>query len=194
MPTCPNCGTIVLEGEPYCSHCGATFVWNDNEEDDFESQGGRQHREYLTPYDIDFFNELYNSTELSVAKINEMYDGVIDIQNRFSCKLGDIELIGEILLFKFPIENEYYDLTLRATCNINTSYGFNFFEDIQLGDFSKLYKNQDFRKIVREKEAELELPFKGCRARILGNEIYVSATFGEGYYLNVNLEKMCFEI
>ena len=194
MPTCPNCGTIVLEGEPYCSHCGTTFVWYDDEEDAFESQEGKWHREYLTPYDIDFFNELYNSTDLSFGKINEMYEGVIDIQNRFSCKLGDVELIGETLLFKFPIKNEYYDLTLRATCNINTSYGFNFFEDIQLGDFSKLYKNQEFRKIVREKEAELGLKFKGCRARILGNEIYVSATFGESYYLNVNLEKMCFEI
>ena len=61
MPTCPNCGTIVLEGEPYCSHCGATFVWYDDEDDAFESPEGKWHREYITPYDIDFFNELYNS-------------------------------------------------------------------------------------------------------------------------------------
>ena len=25
MPTCPNCGSIVMEGDPYCSHCGAHF-------------------------------------------------------------------------------------------------------------------------------------------------------------------------
>ena len=28
MPTCPNCGSIVMEGDPYCSHCGAHFKWN----------------------------------------------------------------------------------------------------------------------------------------------------------------------
>ena len=28
MPTCSNCGSIVMEGDPYCSHCGAHFKWN----------------------------------------------------------------------------------------------------------------------------------------------------------------------
>ena len=36
MPTCPNCGSIVMEGDPYCSHCGAHFKWSGiDEEDDF---------------------------------------------------------------------------------------------------------------------------------------------------------------
>lgn len=25
MATCPNCGEIVMEGDPYCSNCGATL-------------------------------------------------------------------------------------------------------------------------------------------------------------------------
>lgn len=33
MPVCPNCGEIVMEGDPYCSHCGATFIWDDDEYD-----------------------------------------------------------------------------------------------------------------------------------------------------------------
>ena len=28
MPMCPNCGSIVMEGDPYCSHCGAHFKWS----------------------------------------------------------------------------------------------------------------------------------------------------------------------
>lgn len=32
MATCPNCGSIVMEGDPYCSHCEATFRWSDDEE------------------------------------------------------------------------------------------------------------------------------------------------------------------
>ena len=27
MPTCPNCGEIIMEGDPYCSHCGTAFMW-----------------------------------------------------------------------------------------------------------------------------------------------------------------------
>ena len=32
MATCPNCGEIVMEGDPYCSNCGCTFSWIDDEE------------------------------------------------------------------------------------------------------------------------------------------------------------------
>ena len=33
MPTCPNCGSIVMEGDPYCSHCGAHFKWSGLDDD-----------------------------------------------------------------------------------------------------------------------------------------------------------------
>ena len=34
VATCPNCGSIVMEGDPYCEHCGTTFEWDDDEYDD----------------------------------------------------------------------------------------------------------------------------------------------------------------
>lgn len=34
MATCPNCGSIVMEGDPYCSHCGAHFRWDDIDDDE----------------------------------------------------------------------------------------------------------------------------------------------------------------
>ena len=34
MPTCPNCGEIVMNGDPYCPHCGATLRWISDEEDE----------------------------------------------------------------------------------------------------------------------------------------------------------------
>ena len=42
MATCPDCGEIVMEGDPYCSNCGATFSWSDDEDDrdDYYSGGG----------------------------------------------------------------------------------------------------------------------------------------------------------
>jgi hypothetical protein len=34
MPTCPNCREIVMEGDPYCPHCGAHFKWSYFDEED----------------------------------------------------------------------------------------------------------------------------------------------------------------
>lgn len=34
MANCPDCGSIVMEGDPYCSHCGAHIVWIDDDSDD----------------------------------------------------------------------------------------------------------------------------------------------------------------
>lgn len=34
MANCPDCGSIVMEGDPYCSHCGAHLVWIDDDNDD----------------------------------------------------------------------------------------------------------------------------------------------------------------
>ena len=39
MPTCPNCGSVVMEGDPYCSHCGAHFKWS-NTDDNVADYGG----------------------------------------------------------------------------------------------------------------------------------------------------------
>lgn len=34
MPTCPNCGEIVMNGDPYCPNCGTIFQSRYKEEDD----------------------------------------------------------------------------------------------------------------------------------------------------------------
>lgn len=44
MATCPNCEELVMDGDPYCSHCGATFRWID--EDD-EEDCSRLREEYI---------------------------------------------------------------------------------------------------------------------------------------------------
>lgn len=39
MNTCPDCGTLVMEGDPYCSHCGAHLLWSDDEYESGEEYG-----------------------------------------------------------------------------------------------------------------------------------------------------------
>lgn len=37
MAMCPNCGQIIMNGDPYCSHCGTALNWS---ADDSSSRGG----------------------------------------------------------------------------------------------------------------------------------------------------------
>ena len=39
MPTCPDCGSIIMEGDPYCPHCGAHLSWSDEDETQYYSNG-----------------------------------------------------------------------------------------------------------------------------------------------------------
>ena len=54
MPTCPNCGSIVMEGDPYCSHCGAHFKWNFTveEEDSYDENVSSSHYAPSPAYDV----------------------------------------------------------------------------------------------------------------------------------------------
>ena len=33
MPTCRDCESIIMEGDPYCPYCGAHINWNQNTEE-----------------------------------------------------------------------------------------------------------------------------------------------------------------
>lgn len=35
MHTCPNCGSLVSEGNPYCSHCGAHLQLDFDDENEY---------------------------------------------------------------------------------------------------------------------------------------------------------------
>ena len=34
MAMCPDCGNMIMEGDPYCEHCGAHLSWSDEPEGD----------------------------------------------------------------------------------------------------------------------------------------------------------------
>ena len=68
MATCPNCGELVMDGDPYCSHCGSTFIWS--EEDD-EDEYNQLREEYIarkrTESQID--NRNYKKALMTISSI-----------------------------------------------------------------------------------------------------------------------------
>ena len=90
MATCPDCGEIVMEGDPYCSNCGATFRWIDDD-DDSDSYAGRSYSPPpLSPEELlastarsynDYINRAREATEK--AEIIRLYGYAIDEGNRY---------------------------------------------------------------------------------------------------------------
>ena len=70
MPTCPNCGEIVMNGDPYCSHCGATFRWDD---------------------DIDFGDYSYGSKSAEDSPVYDWpFDGIRELSEEEYAKLKPV--------------------------------------------------------------------------------------------------------
>ena len=78
MATCPNCGEIVMEGDPYCSNCGCTFSWIDDEEDipkdsrprDLRKEAWRLFEEGRKHEALDRINEAIELDDSSAAFYN----------------------------------------------------------------------------------------------------------------------------
>ena len=66
MATCPNCGEIVMNGDPYCTNCGATLRWTFDDEEDFESPSENE--------DSDDLNKLYDLMVKSDMTTDERFD------------------------------------------------------------------------------------------------------------------------
>lgn len=56
MYTCPNCGSPVLEGDPYCQHCGSHLSWI-GQTDDFESNDYNLDDDDIRTFFIDNFEK-----------------------------------------------------------------------------------------------------------------------------------------
>ena len=52
MATCPNCGEIVMNGDPYCTNCGTTFRWYFDDEDEYEIDEEDNSQDLIKAFDL----------------------------------------------------------------------------------------------------------------------------------------------
>lgn len=196
MPNCPNCGEIVMEGDPYCSHCGAHFIWDFDDEDDYERDSHqseleriKQQRKNEYPYNDDFFNDLYHEGVLEIA-IDRMSDGIEDLKRKFGVELKDVSIYNDIVHFELFKRDKYFDATLRASFDLSTSFNdVIFYRDIVTPDFSRLYSSEEFKRLIEKAEKEKNSKFHYCRLLAIEDMLMVSAVFDHRGYI-VDLEKM----
>ncbi len=92
MATCPDCGEIVMEGDPYCSNCGATLSWSGDEKTSSHSYHYPTDEELLRYYSKSYRDNLrYARNETDDKKAMKCYNSAIYFAgkyNELSNKLG----------------------------------------------------------------------------------------------------------
>ncbi len=152
MPTCPNCGELLMTGDPYCTHCGATIRWYDDEED----EGG--------------------SSEVDVSELlgNEI---LVDLYNQgfFLPEVLNMKKeVNHIVLFNFLKEENYWSTTLRVTYDPHAPVWFlTFHEDLIVGNFEKLYADEKFRELIKKEEKERNVKAQRCKLSFFRPNIFV---------------------
>ncbi len=160
MPTCPNCGNIVMNGDPYCPHCGTTFK---RIEDEMDSSGGGS-SQYSEMRFIDEPMEMFYSRLGGLHEPSHILVGLrqrIDVSKatsnttftlRQSFPGGNIEI-------SFKRENKYFSTTdyIRYSCIMNKIEGHSF-----INNFYNLKNSQWFKDAVLKKESETGLEFFDC--------------------------------
>ena len=160
MPTCPNCGEIVMNGDPYCPHCGVTFRWVD---DEYEM---KRERNYRRPININLENVPANRFRQAIEKLQEpdyITKGILKSFDLTNAKntFVDIRQLGsggDIDIF-FKRKNKYFTtndyVTYRCDMNEIEGYGFN-------TNFYNLENTEWFKRAVQQKEKETGLKYHSC--------------------------------
>ena len=133
MHTCPDCGTIIMKGDPYCPHCGAHLVWSD----DYQSSRDRPDIPYYEDDSLKEAQEYERKHQEYRKKICETY----------KVELEDLDLKDGYTEYIFLRKTPYYTLRIVATDQYGQMIGIK--TDETTVDFTKLEQNRDFQEMVK---------------------------------------------
>ena len=180
MLTCPNCGSIVMEGDSYCSHCGAHLKWSYADENEFANYNSyaseTDHNRYVQFLDFGEVSETYieadeekleyiasmvcadSSQKLQLKAQIRKYQKVKDFKGFYIRK----DYGFEVYYFHFIQENEYVKTTHVMTYRQDEFSYYNpyktFHDSYSEHNHDKLIANHRFKKLIESTGFE----FEGC--------------------------------
>lgn len=157
MATCPNCGELIMNGDPYCSHCGTALRWVNDDND----ASGRSWSIETVRNNIplqSFFSCLheFNISAATISSIRRDFNvskaknAVVNIGQEFPNADLDITFIRQNRYFK-TVDSIKYGLFPNK---INGHYF--------RSDFTNLKNAGWFKDAVKRKENETGLGFYDC--------------------------------
>ena len=152
MPTCPDCGSIIMKGDPYCSHCGAHLSWSDD-----SSRVEFREKPKTNEEKID---EIINAMHLSNKKRRILKEKTMEFLNAKDCNSLSVHSMQDCYIFVFTRENEYvktkdeffYDPKDDKDTRVFSDSGDTHYHD-------RLLENPRFKELVKSTGFE----FLGCR-------------------------------
>lgn len=128
MATCPNCGEIVMNGDPYCTNCGATLRWTFDDEEDYEHSSDEE--------DSDNLHELYRLMVKSDMTTDERFDLFKDYlfltdyqldevrqeihseEEMYGCRFIMVYTAPYLKVFIFLRQDKYRDVMIFNRCYV----------------------------------------------------------------------------
>ena len=155
MPTCPDCGSIIMKGDPYCSHCGAHLTWSD----EGYGQPTRNFRDDSKP-DKEKIDDIIRSINIDRHSRIVLKNRVMSYLNAKDCNsLRMIEGNGDYL-FVFERKNEFVETRDEFIYVPDYGNDSRVFFGCETHHFhTKLIENPKFKEIIRKTGFE----FRGCR-------------------------------
>ena len=145
MATCPDCGSIVMKGDPYCSHCGAHLIWSDDET--FERSNSK--------FEEIIMNDIIASRKQKINLVNKIFELVKTKDTR----LDRVDIDIDNARFIFKRENRY--LTTTVSCLFRfLSDDSNIFESYEINsDYSNIVNDSRFQNSLRAIENKIGKSF-----------------------------------
>ena len=140
MHTCPDCGSMIMEGDPYCSHCGAHLSWSD----DSDYQRDSEKPDLMDYYDPE------EEFAMSEKRRQELLDKICE---HYKVKLEDLDVKDTYTEYIFLRKRPYYTLKIVATDQFGGTIGIKR-EETRV-DFSRLLENEKFKKLTENMEGSL---------------------------------------
>ena len=191
MPTCPDCGSIIMEGDPYCTHCGAHLVWSEevSHNEGYEQPTIRKSGDKKE----DAFFKACCELGFPAFLVCQMQDHLSEVKSKFDVRFKDTGQFGMNLAINLKGERKHYDIFLRVIFMFSGFYLKECYfnpHDVT-ADFTRLYRDPDFKRMIKNAEDERGSKFLHCEIAYTPGGYLVSAIFDDGKY-HINLDEMEF--
>lgn len=131
MYTCPDCGSIINEGDPYCTYCGTYLKWEKETEE------------------IPHFNAL-NQLSLSPEHLDCLRDKLVEFMKAKDFdKIDILDHNGEYII-TVTRKNRYIRTNDTFYCDIQENFPERIFRDFKKShNYDRLQINSKFKQLIK---------------------------------------------